>query len=800
MTGAANWGRIPAELRTLNQWVVAGADKMPLTSVPTSPVPRADGLYNASSTAPDHWLPFEIAAQHAHQRGLGIGYVLSKDDPYTCIDFDVKDASNETDKNKWTHPDAFHWFWDIAQRWDSYAEISRSGKGLHVWVRANIGAGRKRSPIEVYSQERYIICTGNVVIDRPILDRQEWLTDFVRRYLSDTNNALKVQLVEVEPVMEDNAIMNMAWHAENSHNFRELWQGRWPNYKSQSEADLALISMLTFYSKSNSQVRRLFRMSVLGQREKAVKNDKYINRTLILIRSREARDNKIDSSGIARAAEEVMRLKRAADSPPLHVPELAIGTPQPAPVQVAAALAAPLSRASAEAGAEGLPWPPGFMGVLAQFIYDSAPRQVKEVAIVGALGLIAGIAGKAWFIPGSGLNVYAILVAQSAIGKEAMHSGVSALVTAASARAPTIQQFVNFSDFASGPALIKACAAVSSFVNVCGEWGHKLKRIANDDGRDTAMATLRMTMTNLYQKSGPQSIVGGITYSNKDSNIASVSGVAYSMIGETTPKTFYTSLTESMMEDGFLSRFIIVEYNGVRPPLNTDQRREPPAVVSDYLGQMANTAQQRLSATGVAPVNCSAESAQLIYAFEKECDEQINSTRDESWRQMWNRASLKVMRVSGLMAVGDNYIHPCIEKHHVEWALGLVRRDIAIMQRKLADGDVGTDDSSRENKALSVIKAYFVNGVPPGYGVPTAMRDNGIFPQMFLQKKCQKVPAFVAHRGGSTEALKQVLRSLCDSGYIMEVDKTKMVENYNFHGKCYRVIKLPDFDAERFSS
>jgi hypothetical protein len=307
-------------------------------------------------------------------------------------------------------------------------------------------------------------------------------------------------------------------------------------------------------------------------------------------------------------------------------------------------------------------------------------------------------------------------------------------------------------------------------------------------------------MTNLYQKSGPQSIVGGITYSNKDSNIQSVSGVAYSMIGETTPKTFYTSLTESMMEDGFLSRFVIVEYVGPRPELNKEQRREPAPVVSDYLGQMANTAQAMISTGKLQPVNCAADAAQIIYDFERECDGQINSTKDESWRQMWNRASLKVMRISGLMAVGDNYMFPCIEKVHVEWALTLVRRDIAIMQRKLAEGDVGTDDSSRENKTLAVIKDYFVNGVPSGYGVPAAMRDNGIFPQMLLQKKCQKVPAFVAHRGGSTEALKQVLRSLCDSGYIMEVDKSKMVEHYNFHGKCFRVIKLPDFDAQRFST
>jgi hypothetical protein len=789
------WSRLPEEMRSRRQWVIAGADKTPLS------VDQTGKLYAASSVAPEQWLPFDIACAYANHHSLGVGFVLSKDDPYSCIDFDVKDATNEPDPSKHTHPDAYNWFWEVAQRWDSFTEVSRNGKGLHVWVKGKIGEGRRRFPIEVYSQERYIICTGNVVLDRPLADRQEWLNDFVARYLSGSEGK-KIELEEIEPVMTDEAIWAMARDADNSYNFTELCSGRWQQFghPSQSEADLALMSMFTFYSKSNEQCRRMFRQTVLGQREKAQKDNRYLNLTLITIRSRQAKESRAESNGIELSGEFLRKLNGQELPPPLNAPELATGVAAPPPPAVAVALAAPVNSATAAVGREGLPWPPGFVGHLAQFIYDSAPRPVKEVAIVGALGLVAGITAKAWYIPNSGLNVYMILVAQSAVGKEAMHSGVSALVTAASNRSPSIRSFVEFSDFASGPALIKACAGNTCFVNVCGEWGHKLKRIAHDDGRDAAMASLRMTMTNLYQKSGPQSIVGGITYSNKDTNIASVSGVAYSMIGETTPKTFYTSLTESMMEDGFLSRFIIVEYNGDRPALNPNQQREPSAVVTEYLGQMASAAQGMLSTGKYQPVNCSTDAATLIYNFEQECDEQINSTRDESWRQMWNRASLKVMRVSGLLAVADNYIHPCIDKHHVEWALGLIRRDISVMRSKLEQGDVGVDDSSRENKAISVIKDYFMNGVPTGYGVPAAMRENGIFPHMLIQKKCQKVPAYTAFRGGSTEAVKQVLRSLTDSGYIMEVQKDSMVKNYNFHGKCYRVLKLPDFEAERFNN
>jgi len=782
VTSAANWGRIPAELRGLPQWVIAAPDKTPLS------VDAHGQLYAASSVNPEQWLPFEVAAHHAQQRGYGVGFVLCDSDPYCCIDFDVRDAESQRkkgepiDESKWTHPDQFNWIWEIAQNFDTYAETSQSGKGLHIWTRATLSKGYRRDNVEAYTSGRYIICTGNIALDRPIRERNEWVNAFASMYLTARERVDAIKLEEVEATITDEVLMERAWAADNALNFQALWRGEWQRlgYPSQSEADLALMSMFTFYSKSNEQCRRLFRKSALGQREKSQKNDRYLNLTLVTIRTRQANEDKSEVKGIDSSVRALGDMRRT---------QLTIAEPSPVPPPVAAALAAPASAASAIAGEQGLPWPPGFTRVLAQFIYDSAPRPVKEVAIVGALGLLAGLSAKAWHIPNSGLNIYMILVAQSAIGKEAMHSGVSALVKAASQRSPAIQMFVDFSDFASGPALIKACAANTCFVNVCGEWGHKLRRLAVDDGRDTSMSTLRRTMTDLYQKSGPSAIVGGITYSNKDSNIQSVSGVAYSMIGETTPKTFYTSLTESMMEDGFLSRFIIVEYTGERPALNRNQLREPPQVVSEYLGAMASTAQGKIGTNQSVPVSIAADAAQVMWAFEQECDTQINKTKDESWRQMWNRASLKVMRLSALLAVGDNFAHPCITLEHLEWALLVVRRDIGIMQRKLDEGDVGTDDTSRENKVVSIIRDYFLNGVPPGYKVPPAMRDNAIFPHSLIQKKCQRLPAFTAHKGGSTEATKQVMRSLVDNGYVMEVQKDKMVDAYGFHGKCYRILE-----------
>lgn len=826
---ASAWARLPAELKYLRQWCIAGADKAPLSVGPDGKV------FHASVTQPSQWLDFETAARAAYERrdvvtthvvqkagkpdrvitqqGFDIGFILHESDPYTCIDLDVKDSSNAPEEpEKWTTAEQFDLFYRIMLSFDSFTESSRSGKGLHVWVRGKIGAGVRRDGVEIYSQERFIICTGNIVQDRPIREQQAMLTNMASQMRPKQE---QIFLLEEVPEEEDDwSILVKAVHAANSDKFCQLWMGQWEGlgFPSQSEADLALMSMFTFYSPSNAQCKRLFRDSALGKREKAVKDDRYLNFTLKTIRSREAREKSVDVSALVQSAETMLEIQRevqrlqggmpaaGAAQPrtavPLHVQGQGDPVQLPQPTPVAVTLAGPVSREVIESGASGLPWPPGFAGRIAQFIYQSAPRPVKEVAIVGALGLLAGICGKAWHIPQSGLNMYIILVARSAVGKEAMHSGISALIRACTAQMPAFHNFIDFSDFASGPALVKACAANQAFVNVSGEWGRKLKRLAQEDGREGPLSTLRTAMTNLYQKSGPQSIVGGIAYSNKDSNISSVSGVAYSMIGETTPSTFYESLTESMMEDGFLSRFLIIEYTGDRPAMNMSQVLVPDKALQDALVAIAFQAHNLGNGQQSQPLGRTEEAAQIMWDFEQECDKEINSTDDESRRQMWNRAALKVLRVSGVLAVADNHINPCITREHVDWALDVVRRDISIMAKRLDTGDVGTSDTSRERKLFAIIRDYIASPVSASYKVPDSMRQNGIVPRSYLQVRLARVSSFYSHRAGGKVALDMVLQSAVDNGYLMEVERAKVAEAYNYHGKAYRVLRLPDYAAE----
>jgi primase-polymerase (primpol)-like protein len=233
--------RIPAELRERDQWTLAGADKSPW---------QINGQ-RASVTDPTTWTSF-AAVCAAAQPGQFIGYVISAGDPFACIDLDVKD---------YTTPEQIQRFERIVACFDSYTEWSRSGRGLHVWVEGKVGKGRKREGVELYSQARFIVCTGNVHVPKPIAPRQRYLEILHAELTRGTE--IEVELEDVPDGDPHYAVAATAFEDEGEMG-RLFKTGAWEaKYPSASEADLALVTMLARLTTSNKGCWGAFQMSPL---------------------------------------------------------------------------------------------------------------------------------------------------------------------------------------------------------------------------------------------------------------------------------------------------------------------------------------------------------------------------------------------------------------------------------------------------------------------------------------------------------------------------------------------------------
>ncbi|MEZ5537587.1 MAG: AAA family ATPase [Thiolinea sp.] len=327
----SNFNNIPEELRQLNQWCLAGKNKQPL---------KPDGS-SASVTDSNTWSSFDAVCKAAEAKGLGIGFVLSKADPFTCIDLDVKDSEsrdkegNPYRKEELTKRDEAAFFSSTSQVANSYAELSTRGKGIHIWVKGTVPNDSKKrgKGIEVYSQERFIICTGNPVSEveytcntdsgvisanvvkndiKPIEEQQSVIDNLLTHIKASTGStAESIPLEELPDTETDDAIWERARVAGNAEKFNDLCNGEYAKYKypSQSEADAALMQMIAFYTVSNEQCKRMFRQTELGKREKATKDDRYLNLTLVQARSQLAKDKQKDAEYSAHGAEVVKTMK-----------------------------------------------------------------------------------------------------------------------------------------------------------------------------------------------------------------------------------------------------------------------------------------------------------------------------------------------------------------------------------------------------------------------------------------------------------------------------------------------------------
>lgn len=236
----------------------------------------------ASSTEPSTWARFEEAVAFNTTRHFdGVGYVLSPDDPYVGIDLDGCRDPRSGRVEPWAKA--------IVKRLDSYTEISPSGTGLRIFVRGTLpphgrrkGSKEKPPAIEVYSQARFLTITGQVYFlsSQTIEDRSEELLAWHREVFGLPPEPRQNGRVARAPVhLADADLLLKARSAENGHKFWALWNGDYSAYSSQSEADLALVNHLAFWTgPDTARLDGLFRSSGL-MRDKWERQD-YRDRTI----------------------------------------------------------------------------------------------------------------------------------------------------------------------------------------------------------------------------------------------------------------------------------------------------------------------------------------------------------------------------------------------------------------------------------------------------------------------------------------------------------------------------------------
>lgn len=251
---------IPLELKDKKQWVAYFKKAEPGNSHVGKVMVSPKTYHHAKSNEPNDWTDFYNAYLFANSYGHmdGLAFVLTEGIVFVDIDHSIDDEGRLS---------------PLAQKLlnefpGTYAERSCSGHGIHILMKGHLPKDcMKRNDeigLEMYDTKRFCCITGDVIDGRRTLLDYSGKIEQVAKALMGRKVINPIpKPIYGHPTGSDQEIIERALHSKSGQKFSRLYGGDSAGYPSQSSADLALVSMIAFYTQDPSQIDRIFRSSGL---------------------------------------------------------------------------------------------------------------------------------------------------------------------------------------------------------------------------------------------------------------------------------------------------------------------------------------------------------------------------------------------------------------------------------------------------------------------------------------------------------------------------------------------------------
>lgn len=272
-----NLENIPQELKKMNHWIVWKGIKQNDGKVSKVPY-DITGQYQKSFKEPYSFQE----AKESLKAGLvdGVGFAL-EGSGYTCLDFDG-DSLDDIPEQLRVYEN------------HTYAEISPSGNGIHVWFKGDyVGEKNKKGKvirktnkddykIEWFFATGYVTFTGNALNDLPISDEQMILEQLYNSTYSNSD-IKKSSIPDVEGNLQnrtdDDAVLDKALTNKQTRLLFNNETKKSYGDGSHSSKDHALLKDIAKITSDPEQIERLFKRSAL-YREPPEKHHTYPARSI----------------------------------------------------------------------------------------------------------------------------------------------------------------------------------------------------------------------------------------------------------------------------------------------------------------------------------------------------------------------------------------------------------------------------------------------------------------------------------------------------------------------------------------
>lgn len=713
---------IPVELRSRRQWVVwrpvIAGDKV--TKPPYNP---KNPTMLADVSDPNTWGSYDDAVSAMQENPslvTGIGFVFTEQDEFFGIDIDDEEKVAPEFLNERRAIVDY-----ILNQTTSYAELSPSGKGIHVIAKGRLPIAGTRSQqvqVECYGAKRYFTMTGNVFNNRSqIVEEPEMIERFFQNFkpepqtanLGDIEINRRLDLTDEEVIREATN-----FHPTFAARFNAQMgcqPGEWSN------TFMAIVGILDQITGKVDQLERIVLNSpMVLQAPASAAGETRLNKAKrnfshVLGKVRGNNSVHLDRVAHGKAIYAAIQAKREEDARKHAEAILKQAENAFSGNSIQLLQAFPL-----DAKYLTLNPPPGLAGEFVKATMAATFHPFLKFSTPATLATLSGILGRSYKLPGgSGLNLNFILAAGPSTGKTQTMSAWEAFLGRAArsientitgpsrsriikASASSIQGI--FEDFMETP-------AAAWFISECHSQLAKMS-----DPKSVVDSQLRDAYNDLYDASKTfQIFAPPKSVANRKSNLTAIYNLNISTYWTTTTSKF--DLFTGDAEDGFLSRVTIIRHSGkagdiippweVRPQLEGDLHDALRAMLSaakkfDETWEISRDEGLKLI-TSISTEAIEAKSWAFQQIAERIKGASLDGTLPSGYHAV-SRLPMNALRIAGLLAVLDSPYAPSIREEHYDWAFGYLLQNLASILSDMDTGELGASMSKDVEVAIREFK------------------------------------------------------------------------------------------------
>lgn len=798
--GPNNMSKIPQELRDLKQWVSFDIELVDGMAIKTPYIPGT--TRHASPTDPSHWRTFDEAAAHGHP-----AFALTKDDPYVFIDFDaLKHKKNETDASLAARQEEANGIFEgIESTFVSYMERSVSGNGVHIIGKGALegqGTQRKEYGLELYDAGRFVIFTGDTVLDAPVSNFPE--ADLLKfaRWMRKEDPDGGPEIGDLDDEEQDETLTDEEV-IEKACKFERIpfllageWQREGFNYPSQSDADFDLIAELWRAGRNTPQVDRIFKDCGLYRAKKV---HDYVWRAVKRVKTERKR-----------VASEMQRLK-ASFPAPAPAPSAPANKPTPTKrLKVQKIIVADDivevekdpdvdAYTGEEESFERLvkDLPDGLVKDMTAGFYGHAHYPLFEGALAGALSLCHTIFCRSYQTStGLALKGWIVLVGPTTSGKEIATKGPQELLRVTGI--PNVFDLLR-GEPRSEQGLFRMLSENNRLllnVDECAAW---LKTMC-DPRAPSCPAALREALTKLYSK-GDES---GLFFSTEKSEKAEktfITRPCVNILGDSQAHNLYSGLSNDQIMTGFLPRFLFIDVDPEGVAMDSQDKSPMPArLVMDAKEALTHCGIHE--ARGLDPVKVPVDkgAAEALKTYERNIRRALFSKEDAGdegniFKMLHSRSAAKTAIYAALLAVCENFKTPRVTMKHMEWAMRFVHFATDNTIRNLTGGDFSSDIKEQRKAVVTALRRGMdmtpeERAKSQYFGSEALIQTAHAVPVSWLRNAICRLSCFKNDRRDVAMALKSVLAELEEDGEYTVINKKEALTH--FQSRCPVVCLLTD--------